>query len=350
VDSQKNLWVGTTRGGLNKYDFETGTFTKYYYDPHLKTGISYNYITSLAETPPGILWIGTYGGGLNRLEIESGEITHFNTAHGLPNDVIYGLLADESGNLWVSSNAGLTNFNPLSGAIRNYHVNDGLQSNEFNSGAYFRSKTGQFLFGGINGFNAFFPDSITENTHVPKLLFTDFLIHNQSVKPGPHSPLKSPIANTEKITLNHDQSVISFEFAALNYTDPQKNQFMYKLEGFDHEWQQLGNRNFITFTNLDAGNYLLHLKGSNNDGVWNTEEKSLAIVILPPWWQTKWAFALYALLLLAAIYLWRWQVINKAKLKAQIELEHMKLEKVKEMDRIKSTFFENISHDVVPSL
>ena len=345
LDSQNYLWAGTTRGGLNKFDFETNTFQKFSYQAADSSGISYNYITSFAETPKGILWIGTYGGGLNRFDMERGLFRHYNTSHGLPNDVIYGLLNDPHGNLWISSNAGLTLFNAQSESFRNYDVNDGLQSNEFNSGSYFRSSSGQLFFGGINGFNAFYADSITDNRHTPKMLFTDFQVHNRSLQPGPDSPLKATISHTDHIELNHDQAVFSFQFAALNYTDPLKNQYAYQLVGFDDDWQYLGTRNFITFTNIDPGAYTLRVKGSNNDGIWNEEGLTMTIKILPPWWLSNWAYVLYGCLIAAALVFWRSTVVNRERLKAQYQLEHLKLEKAQEMDRVKSTFFENISHE-----
>jgi len=344
-DSRGDLWAGTTKGGLNKFNFSRGTFEKYFYHPGDTSGISYNYITSFAETPSGTLWIGTYGGGLNKLHLPTGKITHYNTSSGLPNDVVYGLLTDPHGQLWISSNAGITLFNPLTEGFRNYDVQDGLQSNEFNSGSYFRSSSGQLFFGGVNGFNAFYADSITDNQHTPKLLFTDFLIHNRSMAPGPESPLMSTISHTDKIVLSHHQAVFSFQFAALNYTDPLKNQYAYQLEGFDEEWQYLGTRNFITFTNIDPGNYTLKIKGSNNDGIWNDSGLIMEIVILPPWWQSPWAYILYGALIVAGLVFWRKTVINRERLKSQYQLEHLKLEKAREMDRLKSTFFENISHE-----
>ncbi|MGI9543999.1 MAG: two-component regulator propeller domain-containing protein, partial [Cyclobacteriaceae bacterium] len=345
IDKQGFIWIGTSSGGLNRFNANNETFTRYPHHPADPTSLSHNYVTSIFADSVGFLWVGTYGGGLNKLDIETGQIKHYNASNGLPNDVIYGILQDGQSQLWISSNKGICHFDPQKEIFKSYGIDDGLQSNEFNSGAFFKSANGEMFFGGINGLNVFHPDSIKDNTNIPDIAFTDFKIFNKPVAIGPDAPLEKSIGEVDQITVSYNQSVFSFEFVALNYTHPEKNQYAYKLEGFDQDWQYLGNRNFITFTNLDPGAYNLRVKGSNNDGVWNEEGAAIALVITPPWWRTWWAYLLYALVSLFALVLWRGNVIRREQLKAQFQLEHLKLEKIEELDRVKSTFFENISHE-----
>ena len=344
IDSSGLLWIGT-QGGLNSYNTKTRKFTQYVHSFDESTRISHNYVTSIAESKPGTIWVGTYGGGLNRLDVATGEFTHYNVSNGLPNDVIYGILTDDNAYLWLSSNKGICRFDHENETFKSYGLADGIQSNEFNAGAYFKNTKGKMFFGGINGFNAFHPDSVVDNPYIPKLAFTDFQIFNKSIQPGKEEVLEFHINETEHLTLSHDQSVFSLEFTALNFTNSSKNQYAYKLEGFDESWQALGNRNFVTFTNLDPGEYKLTVKASNNDGVWDESGKSLQIHILPPWWATWWAYIFYAILLSGALIFLRQQVINRERLKNELAWEHQQWEQLKEIDELKSRFFSNLSHE-----
>lgn len=227
--------------------------------------------------------------------------THYNTKHGLINNVIYGILEDDSGNLWLSSNKGLSKFNPKKGTIRNYTTGDGLQSDQFGGNAYFEDSKGRMYFGGINGFNMFYPDSIKDNPFVPPIVITDFQIFNESVPIGENSPLKRSITETKEITLPYKDNVFSFEFAALHYSSPDANQYAYKMEGFDKKWIYSGTRHYVTYTNLDPGKYVFQVIGSNNDGVWNKKGASVIIIISPPFWRTWWFITLMAIFILSII-------------------------------------------------
>ena len=213
---------------------------------------------------------------------ETGTFEHYTVREGLPNNFICGTLADENGHLWLSTDHGISRFDPGRGTFRNYDIADGLQSNEFHFIAAARARTGEMYFGGPNGFNVFHPDDVADNPHVPEIVLTDFQIFNQPVKISREgSPLKKPVTVAKAVELSHKETVFSFEFASLDYAAPEKNQFAYKMEGFDFDWNYVGTRRFATYTNLDPGSYVFHVKGSNNDGVWNEEGRSLAVVIHP---------------------------------------------------------------------
>jgi ligand-binding sensor domain-containing protein/serine phosphatase RsbU (regulator of sigma subunit) len=305
-DSSGVLWIGTDGGGLNKFNSQTGQFTRYQTRPNDPTSLGNDLVMSIYEDQKKGLWIGT-SVGLNHLDRETGTFTHYTEKHGLPNNVIYGILEDERGHLWLSTNRGLSQFDPRGKTFKNYNVNDGLQSNEFNGNSCFKSRSGEMFFGGINGLNAFYPAEITHNTHVPPIVITDFRIFNKPVPIGPNFPLQRPITETKEITLSYKHHVFSFEFVALNYTLPEKNQYAYMMEGFDQDWNYTTSaKRFASYTNLTPGKYVFRVKGSNNDGVWNEQGTSIKITITPPMWKTWWFQTLSALLILGlAIFLYK---------------------------------------------
>jgi ligand-binding sensor domain-containing protein/signal transduction histidine kinase len=296
------LWIGTS-GGLNRCDRATGRFTRFVHDPNNPHSLSHNAVFSIHEDDAGALWIATYGGGLNKFERSDsanttsnetpGRFINYTTKDGLSNDAIYGILADEYGHLWLSTNHGLSRFNPKTKTFRNYDETAGLQNNEFNAGAYFKSKRGEMFFGGVNGFNAFYPDQVKDNCYIPPVAITAFKIFDKPAK------LDRAIETLEALTLSYQDNFFSFEFAALSYANPQKNQYAYKMEGFDQDWIYCRTRRYASYTNLDPGRYIFRVKGSNDDGVWNEAGAAIAITITPPWWRTRWAYASYVLSLIA---------------------------------------------------
>ena len=253
------LWIGT-QSGLNRLDMRTETITRYLHDPENPNSLSFDEVSTIHEDTSGILWIGTYGGGLNKYDPKNSSWTHYREKDGLSNDVIYGILEDDYGHLWLSTNNGLSRFNPRTETFRNYGIQDGLQSNEFNMGAYHKSRTGEMFFGGINGFNTFYPEDIRDNPYIPTIVISDFQIFNKSVFIGAgadgRSILQKQITETEAIELSYKDYVFSFEFAALSYTTPEKNRYAYIMEGFDKDWTFTdAQRRFATYTNLPAGRY-----------------------------------------------------------------------------------------------
>jgi signal transduction histidine kinase/ligand-binding sensor domain-containing protein/CheY-like chemotaxis protein len=309
VDRQGTLWIGTAGQGLDRFHPETGTFTHYRHDGGEPASLSNDLVNAIGEDDVGRLWVGT-NGGLNQFEARTERFRPYREADGLPNDVIQGIQADTHGGLWLSTNKGLSRFDPTSGQFRNFKINEGLQGNAFNRSATGVGLDGTLYFGGLNGLTFFHPDSLRLNPFVPPVYLTDFQIFNKSVPIGPEgSMLPQSLDETREITVSHDQSVLSFEFAALNFTLPVNNQYAYRMEGFDPDWNYVGNRRRATYTNLDPGDYVFRVKASNNDGVWNNRGTALRIRVTPPFYQTWW-FRVGALLSLgaAAVGLYRHRV------------------------------------------
>ena len=339
-DHAGNLWVGTRYGGLNRLERATGTFVRYQHDPEDPFSLSDDRVWALYEDRSGTLWVGTLGGinlldparkrsaqyvhevnnpksvsndaafafcedaeggiwigtwgsGLDRFNRMAQTFSHYTEEDGLPNNVIYGIEADSAGFLWLSTNRGLSKFDPRTETFRNYDVSNGLQDNEFNVGAHFRSESGEIFFGGIHGFNAFYPEQVSENPHVPPIAITAFNKFNQTVR--------QDLAAGERIQLSYRDNFISLEFAALDYTAPQKNQYAYMLEGQDQDWVYAGTRRHADYTNLRGGNYVFRVKGSNSDGVWNEEGVAIYLAVAPPIWETGWFRGLVALLLVGSV-------------------------------------------------
>lgn len=345
-DQTGMLWIGTHEG-LNKFDRLTNQFVRYQHDDIVPTTLSNNDITAVYEDKTGTLWIGTFGGGLNQFDRETEHFYAYREKEGLPNDVIYAILEDNQGHLWLSTNKGLSKFNPKTKDIRNYDVFDGLQSNEFNAASSYKSQSGELFFGGINGFNAFYPARIKDNPYTPPIVLTAFEIFNKPVKISADSPLQQSLSETKDITLSYQQSFFSFEFAALNFLQPEKNQYAYRLEGLDKDWNYIGTRRKAYYTNVSHGTYMFRVKGSNNDGVWNEQGTAIKITVLPPPWKTWWAYTLYVITLLAIIL--NYIRIQRQKLeKKQQELEREKqiAAQLREADRLKDEFLANTSHEL----
>jgi diguanylate cyclase (GGDEF)-like protein len=245
-------------------------------------------VRTLLEASPGILWLGT-NNGLERLDLRTGQRVQFGVADGLPSRFVDGVLMDDAGRLWVSTDRGLARVDP---STRNVHVfarGDGLRESEFLRGAALRARDGTLYFGGNQGFDAVHPDRLVENPRKPPVVITALTLFNQPVRVGaPGSPLRRPIDRTDTLTLDHTQNVVTFEFAALDFTAPDRNQFAYRLDGFDHAWQEVGTQYMASYTNLSPGSYTLRVKASNADGVWNEVGATLPVIIRPPLWQTWW--------------------------------------------------------------
>lgn len=274
------MWIGTQRG-LEKFDRKNNLFTHYQYAANNKQSLSNNNIYSIMEGANGNLWVST-AGGLNYYDKKTNTFTAYTERDGLPDNLIVGMLQDRHGNLWISSNKGLTRFNTINKTFRNFNSSDGLQNNSFSPKAQYQTPEGEMFFGGVNGINSFHPDSIRENSFVPPVVFTDLQILNKPVSFGKGDPITQPINEAKEITLSYGQSVFTIEFAALNFTHSEQNQYGYKLDGFDKDWSYVGNKRTATYTNLAPGTYVFKVIASNNDGIWNKEGTSIKIIITPP--------------------------------------------------------------------
>jgi two-component system sensor histidine kinase ChiS len=314
------LWIGTRHGGLNRFDTRKEVFSQFKMNPRDPHSLSSNFIISLYEDRAGTLWVGTLGAGLNkRIGPRGGDegvgFDHYTEKNGLANNSVYGILEDSGGHLWMSTNKGISRFDPERETFKNYDVKDGLQSNEFNAGAYHKSKSGEMFFGGVKGLNAFYPDDVKVNPHIPPIVITGFKIANKPVAIGADSPLRQSITWTEKIKLAYKQNVLSFEFTALDLTIPENNKYAYMMEGFEREWNYTdSDKRFAYYTNLDPGEYVFRVRGSNNDGIWNNEGAAIKITIIPPWWETWWfrVFVIMAVsVLIISVYRIRTRAIKK---------------------------------------
>lgn len=339
------LWIGTFGGGLHRFDPVRETFTEYRNNPRDLNSLSNDKVSAMYEDESGTLWIGTQGGGLNRFNPTTGEFTHYTEKDGLPSNVVGGVLSDRQGNLWVSTLNGLSKFNPVGETFRNYDVSDGLQSNSFDVLSYFKSPEGELFFGGFNGFNAFYPDRIQDNPHIPPIVLTEFQKFNEPVT------LDQPLSDITTLPLSYKDQFFGFEFAALDYTNPTKNQYAYKLEGFDKDWINAGTRRYATYTNLDGGHYTFHVKGSNNDGIWNEIGTSIQLDIAPPPWKTWWAYTLYVFALIGVVLAYvQWRTIaQRQELEQQrqeLEGERVVSEKLRRLDKLKDDFLANTSHEM----
>ncbi len=300
VDRNDRLWVGTGGGGLNLFVPETGTFISFVHDDRKPNSLSNNFVNSIYEDAKGQLWLGT-NDGLNLFDPKTRSFIAYGEKDGLANHVIQAIQEDASGALWLSTNKGLSRFDPSTKTVRNYGISDGLQGNSYNRTSSFKSRSGSMYFGGLNGLNRFHPDSLKDNQFVPPVYFTDFQVFNKSVPiGGAEGELKQHISEAKEVTLSYRQSVFSFEYAALNYSHAEKNQYAYRLEGFDEAWNYVGDKRTATYTNLDPGEYTLRVKASNNDGIWNEAGTSIKLTITPPFWGTLWFRFLTVLVILGS--------------------------------------------------
>jgi signal transduction histidine kinase len=255
------------------------------------------------DFPDQFIWAGTNGGGLNKINLLTGEAICYTMQQGLPNDVVYGILYDDRGHLWLSTNMGLSRFKIKDGTFRNFDVRDGLQGNEFNRNAFCKDKKGYLYFGGINGFNMFNPENINDNKVLPTIVITGIKIKNHAVSfRDRNSPVKLPPYLADKLTLDYHDNMVTFEFAALEFTSPMKNHYRYKLDGFDKEWIESDNNPSAIYTNLDPGDYTFRVMGSNNAGLWSVAQATIQLTILPPWYMTFWFRALVVAAIAGGIY------------------------------------------------
>jgi len=318
-DSSGDLWVGTV-WGLNSMDKKTGQFTRFvteFSDPQNDTILD-NHITSLLEDKNGVIWIGTFR-GISKYDRASENWKYYTAREGLSGDIICGILEDETGCLWVSSNRGLLKLDPETESITSYYLHDGIQSQQFNRGAFFKTSEGQMFFGGVNGYNSFDPKDIKKNPFIPPVVWTGFYIHNKK------HDLGQPLSSLKELLLYSKIGFITFEFAALCFFNPERNQFAFKLEGRDKDWIYTGPNRTISFQSPLKGEYTLLIKAANPDGVWNEKGLSIPIQMLPPFWKTWWFITL--VFIVASFIILSW-LRTRAKLRAARTVKKENLEKV----------------------
>ncbi len=315
------LWVGTKNGGLNKFNRPKNNFIHFYTDIENPHSLNSPSILSIYEDAFKRLWIGTYGGGLNLFDHESENFTYFTERDGLANNLIFAILEDNQHHLWLSTNKGLSMFMVEEKRFRNFDISDGLQTNEFKLGAAAKIAKGELWFGSVNGITFFQPDSIANNPHPPKIQFLHLTIMGKDKT----SRLLEAALKQKSLYLNYTDDIVSIEVSALDFNNPSKNRYAYKLEGLHQDWINNGNRRYFNFINLPTGNYRLWVSGSNNDGLWNRQGVYVDIVVMPPFWQTWWFISITVILLLAAAWLVaNWRI--KQRLQHLLEIEQIRLQ------------------------
>jgi signal transduction histidine kinase/ligand-binding sensor domain-containing protein/DNA-binding response OmpR family regulator len=386
-DGDGDLWVGTLLGGLDRLDKTSGKF--YHNTASMPHSIHSNYISSLAEDSASNLWIGTVY-GISVLIRNTGKYMYFTIENGkLSDNIIFGMSCDHRGNIWVATRQGLSVMAPGRDTFQVFHMKDGLPSNtilsvledrdhylwvstsggiskiavseeggrfrikcvnfdehdglqgrEFNANAALRTRGGELLYGGANGFNLFRPELIGRDEHVPPVVLTGLQLYNKEV------PLPPSLIKDSELVLSYNENNFTLEFAALSFINARKNQYKYQLAGFDKDWIQTDGRNRrATYTNIDPGRYVFRVKASNSDGVWNDKGITIRLVVKPPFWKTGFAYFVYVLIILGALYIGRMRIIRRAKARFALAEERREALRVHELDRMKIKFFTNLSHE-----
>jgi signal transduction histidine kinase/ligand-binding sensor domain-containing protein/CheY-like chemotaxis protein/AraC-like DNA-binding protein len=344
-DKQGNLWVGTMNG-LNFKEANQDGFVRYLPNQQRDDkSINHSEIFSLLEDRHGNIWIGTGGGGLNKYDPITAVFEHITTENGLVGREVYGILEDNSGNIWISTESGISMYDPRNKNVRNFTKEDGLQGNQFNPGACYKSDKGLMFFGGSNGFTCFAPSSIRNNPVPPTPLITSIAVNHEELKPGPESPLKMSSKHTDKITLQARQNSLTISFVANNYLQPGKNRFSYRLVNYDENWIEAGSERRATFTKIPPGKYVFEVMAANNDGVWNPEPRRLAINIRQPVLLRWYALLVYALLGILILYLVQREIGIRHRLLLEIREERLLREHEEKLSQMKMKFLTNITHE-----
>lgn len=370
-DIKGRIWIGTEGGGLNLAYRQAGLldetdgmkFYRWTAAAGGQSNLSSRGVYSICEGQVNsnsedvtVLWIGT-NNGLNKFVVKNSEnqkvflsppeveITHFTIEDGLADNSVKSIVEDDNGNLWLGTGSGISLFDTGKNQFTNFGKTDGVIGSDFNFSAAYKNKDGIIFMGSTEGLNYFFPGDVKLSTFMPPLLITDFQIFNKSVEVGDDSPLTSSLCQTEEIILSHTQNVFSFQFAALDYSSPHKIQYAYKMEGFDNDWINSGSRRFVTYTNLNPGDYTFKVNSTNSDGIWNKNIKELKLIITPPWWQTPWAIGLYALIFILGV----WGIIRfqtyRHRLQQELKMQEFEAHHLREVENMKSRFFANLSHE-----
>jgi signal transduction histidine kinase/DNA-binding response OmpR family regulator/ligand-binding sensor domain-containing protein len=343
------LWFGTRGAGVYRYNSLSGKIEDHFFtgSPE-KQRLSNDDVLSLFVSNKEELWIGT-SGGINRISLQGKPftVTHFTQREGLPNNTIHAILQDGNNTIWLSTNNGLVLYDPTKNLFKNFDTNDGLQNNEFTDGASFRSAISEKLFfGGINGLDIIYPSKLDTLSLFPRLTITQFQIHNVMITPSDSSQvLRQHIDLANDISLNYDQNFISFHFTTLNYWNKQRTEYKYFLENFDKDWNFIGQQSVVNLTNIPPGNYTLHINYTDENGIWNTHPKTIAIQVHPPFWKTTWAYLIYAVLLIGLQFGIVLIIRQRARTKRADAINKFKIQQMKELNDYKLQFFTNVAHE-----
>ncbi|MBO9202928.1 MULTISPECIES: hybrid sensor histidine kinase/response regulator transcription factor [Niastella] len=342
-DASKNMWFATYNNGLHILNKRTGEWQS------ITTGnggLTTNKLTCLHDDNNGNVWVGTDGGGLHRINRQTKQVTVYDKAKGINANVIYSVLEDDEGQLWVSTNDGIYSLHMSTGKVKHFTHKDNLQSRQFNYKAGYKAFDGNLLMGGVKGFNMFNPLAIGKDTQNNKVIITAFQLFNKEVPVSTDGPLQQSINYTGKVSLSHDQSVFSFEFAGVNFSTPEKVRYAYKMEGFDTGWNYVNDERKATYTNLSPGTYRFLVKATADDNNWNSEPASVKVVIRPPFYRSTLAYVIYVLLFIASLYWAFYYVENYHRRKNQARLEKMKVKEEQEFYARKIEFFTVMAHEI----
>lgn len=350
-DRQGNIWIGSSGSGIAVYNPLTGSSKIL---NKVNSVLPSDNITALFSGHDGIVWIGTAGGGLTRYS-ENGSMVSFSEENGLSNGVVYKILEDQNRKIWLTTNKGISSFDPATEKFKNYSRYNGIQRSPFVLGAGLKLGDGRLFFGGTDGFNYFDPQTLHANKSVPKVVLTDLKISNQSVQPAENAPIDQHISIAKEIQLDYKQN-FSLSFVALNFSSPHENRYFYQLENFDRDWNKVGQSTTAVYTNLDPGEYVFKVKAASDAGEWTTPVSSIKITVRPPFWLTYYAYALYLLATVSILLLIRHRGIQKLKGRFAIEQERLQVqqlieqerresERLHEFDQMKIKFLTNLSHE-----
>ncbi|MBN2279849.1 MAG: response regulator [Candidatus Marinimicrobia bacterium] len=341
-DKMENLWIGYLRSGFVKYNCKNGTWRHFRADINDKTSLSNNFVLDILPSGKNHIWIATRR-GLNCYFPESNHFQQYSKGDGLPSNVIVSLLEDNDGNIWAGTTNGLSKFSREDNNFINYDVEDGLQGNQFWSRSCFKSQSGELFFGGNNGLNAFYPDRLKElsNPYIPPIVITGITVMDRQLHPS----LFTGNSTKNPLVLPYNENRVSFEFAALDFTRPEKNQFAFILEGIDDDWVHSSTRHFATYPNLSPGQYVFRVKGANNDGLWNEAGTAVALEIQAPFWKTGWAYLLYGLFAIGLVYSINAYFIGLVRARHDLKIERMEKEKFQEISQFKLQFFTDVAHE-----
>lgn len=351
-DNAGNIWIGSYGSGIAVFNPEQNTFRLHNKgNSKLPNDLS----MCILKDRSGNIWVGTFSGGLSLFDTKKNQFINFSEKDGLNNATVYAIVEDKQGKIWVSTNKGISSFDRNTKKFTNYTIYNGVQNNNFVLGAGFSASDGEIYFGGADGFNYFNPQYFKKNKNVSSVLFTDLKISNTSVVAADDGPIKEHISIVKDIYLDYKQN-FTLSYVSVNYTAPEQNRYSYRLEGFDNEWIDAGNSKSVSYTNLDPGEYVFHVKASNNDGLWNGAETAIRIHVMPPFWRTIYAYIFYVLVIVGTLFYIRHKGIQKLnmkfalvqeKMKAEqlIEAERKETERLRELDKLKIKFLTNLSHE-----
>ncbi|WNJ20427.1 two-component regulator propeller domain-containing protein [Pontibacter sp. G13] len=354
LDRSGRLWLGTSKGlfmiPANEKTRPVPRMLTFNHDPKDSTSLSHDYVLPLLQSSSGEIWIGTMGGGLNRWVEKKQRFEHWTTADGLSSNTLKGILEDDDGNLWISSNRGISQFDPSTERFINYDPSDGLQDYEFTDLSCYKTQAGEMLFGGVRGMNAFFPGQIHQDASVSPVIFTDLQVMNEQISPqqklNGRVLIDTYLHDAAELNLRYDEHTFTISFVGLNYRSPKKIQYQYRLAGFEETWVHTdASARFAKYTKVPPGTYRFEVRASNTDGVWNGPTRSLIITIRPPFWQSNAAIAGYLVLGLLLIFFFRRYSLIRIQRKNEWIMQAFEQEKVQELAQMKLQFFTNVSHE-----